>query len=218
MGGRVLGHKWDPVSDTFTFQPKVFLGKKGKSGAYTGPQLLPENLEASNSFTWSKAVVLSTVASIFDPSGIISAYTIKFKLFLREVCLVKDLGWDDPLPPDLMIRWRLLVEELVCSPAITVQRSARPPDAVGQPYLVIFSDGSSVAYAAVVYMIYQLIDLKFAARLLLSKARVAPLTGMTVPRTEMNGLVLGTKLGDLALSSMKERPSRVISVWTRSAL
>ena len=39
MGGSVLGHKWDPVSDTFTFQPKVFLGKKGKSGAYTGPTL-----------------------------------------------------------------------------------------------------------------------------------------------------------------------------------
>ena len=79
--------------------------------------------------------------------------------------------------------------------------------------MVIFSDGSSVAYAAVVYVVYKLVDLEsrvsFAARLLLSKARVAPLTGMTVPRTEMNGLVLGTKLGDLALSSMKERPSRV---------
>ena len=32
---------------------------------------------------------------------------------------------------------------------------------------------------------------------------------MTVPRTEMNSLVLGTKLGDLALSSMREPPSSV---------
>ena len=49
----------------------------------------------------------------------------------------------------------------------------------------------------------------FAAYLLLSKARVAPLSGMTVPRTEMNGLVLGTKLADLALSSMRELPTTV---------
>ena len=37
MGGSVLGHKWDPVQDTFTFSPKVFLGKKGKNGVYNGP-------------------------------------------------------------------------------------------------------------------------------------------------------------------------------------
>ena len=145
MGGSVLGHKWDPVLDTFTFRPKVFLGKTGKNGAYIGPQLLSENLELSEAFNWTKAVVLSTVASIFDPLGIISAYTIKFKLFLQEVCLHKDLGWDDHLPPDLMERWRLLVKELVCTPAIKVSRSARPPEAVGKPHLGIFSNGSLVA-------------------------------------------------------------------------
>ena len=77
---------------------------------------------------------------------------------------------------------------------------------MGKPHLVIFSDGSSVTYAAVVYVVYKLVQdisgpwssgleskVSFAARLLLSKARVAPLTGMTVPRTDMNGLVLGTK-------------------------
>ena len=222
MGGTVLGHKWDPTEDTFTFQPKVFLGKKGKNGTHSGPELHPENLAKSNSFPWTKALVLSTVASIFDPSGIISAYTIKFKLFLREVCLEQGLGWDEPLPPALMLKWRTLVKELVSSPAIIVHRCARPPGATGAPSLVIFTDGSSVAYAAVVYVVYKLhraspgpwsegydTQLTFAARLLLSKARVAPLAGMTIPRTEMNGLVLGTKLGDLALSSMRENPSRL---------
>ena len=37
VGGGVLGHKWDPVQDTFTFSPKVFLGKKGRNGVYNGP-------------------------------------------------------------------------------------------------------------------------------------------------------------------------------------
>ena len=70
---------------------------------------------------------------------------------------------------------------------------------------MVFSDSSSVAYAAVVYVIFKVpkdmaspwsSDLgckdSFDARLLLSKARVAPLNGMTVPRAEMNRLILGT--------------------------
>ena len=32
---------------------------------------------------------------------------------------------------------------------------------------------------------------------------------MTVPRTEMNGLVLGVKMGDVALCSMRDKPKTV---------
>ena len=92
MGGTVLGHKWSPMEDIFTFQPKVLMGKKARKGAYNGPQVLPENLDLNDSFKWTKAVVLSTVALIFDPSGLISTYVIKYKLFHREVCLNKSIG------------------------------------------------------------------------------------------------------------------------------
>ena len=88
MGDSVLGHKWNLVDDTFHL-PKVFLGNKGRNGAYNGPQLLLENLDLNKTFDWTKAVVLSTVVSILDPAGLISAYIIKFKLFLREICLKK---------------------------------------------------------------------------------------------------------------------------------
>ena len=70
MGGSVLGHKWSPTDDMFTFQPKVYIGKKGRNSAYNGPQLLSENLDLNDSFEWTIAVVLSTVAYIFDPSGL----------------------------------------------------------------------------------------------------------------------------------------------------
>ena len=50
---------------------------------------------------------------------------------------------------------------------------------------------------------------KFYSPLLLAKARVAPLNGITVPRTEMNGLVLAKKLLDLAMVSMSEPPTSV---------
>lgn len=220
MGGTVLGHQWDPVNDTISFKPKVFLGKKGKNGTHTGPELNPENLHLNDSFLWTKALILSTIHSLFDPSGIVAPLLLKYKLFFREVCLRKNLGWNDVLPPDLLNRWRKLVDELVTSPVIIVKRCARPDNAVGPPFLVIFTDGSSVAFGAVVYVVYRICQIKpgpwvealgqsntFSSALLLAKARVAPLAGITTPRSEMNGMVVGTKLTELALRSMPEMPS-----------
>ena len=48
-----------------------------------------------------------------------------------------------------------MAKELVVTPAIMINRSAWPPNAEGKPRLVVFSDGSSVAYAAVVYVIFR---------------------------------------------------------------
>ena len=50
MGGTVLGHKWSPTEDVFTFQPRVYMGKKTRNGVHTGPQLLPENLDQNDTF------------------------------------------------------------------------------------------------------------------------------------------------------------------------
>ena len=52
-------------------------------------------------------------------------------------------------------------------------------------------------------------DKSHKARLLLSKTKVASLNGMTVPRTEMKGLIIATKLMDLSLASMRDLPSSV---------
>ena len=116
-----------------------------------------------------------------------------------------------------MDKWRSLTKELVCTPPITIDRWAHPPNMLGRPKLAVSSDGTSVAYAAIIYMIFEVSQDEagpwssghgsketFDSRLLLAKARVAPLSGMTVPCTEMNGLVLATKLLDVALVSMNE--------------
>merc|ERR1712082_363504 len=112
IGGPVLCHKWSPMEDALTFQPRVYMGKKTRNSVHTGPQLLPENLDLNDMFEWTKAVVLLTVASIFNPSGLISAYVIKYKLLLRDVSLNKKIGWSDPLPSGLMDKWRYLTKEL----------------------------------------------------------------------------------------------------------
>ena len=49
---------------------------------------------------------------------------LKYKLFFREVCLEKKLGWNNTLPVTLMYRWRKLVEKLVKVPKIVLRRCA----------------------------------------------------------------------------------------------
>ena len=66
MGVSVLGRKWKPMTNMFTFLPKVFMDKKGRYGAYNCPQLVPENLVLNDTFQWTKAVVLSTMESLLS--------------------------------------------------------------------------------------------------------------------------------------------------------
>ena len=114
------------------------------------------------------------------------------------------------------------MEELVLSDAVVVSRGTRPPGAVGRPRLAVFSDGSLVAFGAVIYIIYKVAkptpgpwashlgnQITFSASLFLAKGRVAPLAGLTAPRSEMNSLICGSKLLDLALRSLPEKPEKV---------
>ena len=212
MGGAVLGHIWDPVEDLFSFQPRVYLGKKKKNGFHAGPELTQDNLIILSSFTWTRRTVLSTIAGIYDPAGLICPYVMKFKLFLREVCLAGEVEWDAPLPEKLQQRWVQLVTELVTSPPITVNRAVSKVGAVGPPDLVAYSDGSLSGHCAAVYYRQQTkVDVGKAwhSELLVAKSRVSPLAGVTAPRSEANGFLSAVRLTTTALRSLRRKPSRV---------
>ena len=80
---------------------KSIIGKENKKWCLHWSAVAFRNMDLNDSFEWTKAVVLLTVASIFDPSGLISTYIIKYKLFLRDVSLDKKTK-----------RWRSLTKEL----------------------------------------------------------------------------------------------------------
>ena len=64
------------MEDVFTFQPRVYMGKKTRNGVHTGPQLLSENLDQIDTFEWTKAVVLS----IFDFQPLWSHLGLRHKI------------------------------------------------------------------------------------------------------------------------------------------
>ena len=52
----------------------------------------------------TKRRVLSILAAIFDPLGIIGQVSIPVKLVFQEICTRK-IGWDESLPHDIAQNW-----------------------------------------------------------------------------------------------------------------
>uniref|UniRef100_A0ABD2XQC2 Reverse transcriptase domain-containing protein n=1 Tax=Trichogramma kaykai TaxID=54128 RepID=A0ABD2XQC2_9HYME len=88
---KIPGLYWDTHEDSLKF--KVML---------TPPQ---RNI--------SKRSILSEVAQIFDPLGIISPVTIKAKVLLQELWLHK-LKWDETVPESIRARWILMRQDFLC--------------------------------------------------------------------------------------------------------
>ena len=80
------------------------------------------------------------------PPELISAFTVKFKLFLRNICLQGATALDVHLDPALQDKWNIIATELVTSPVIKIKRLVKSLSATGPPRLVTLSDGSLVAF------------------------------------------------------------------------
>ena len=68
---------------------------------------------------------------------------------------------------------------------ITFQRSLKLKNVIGNPSLVIFSDGSEEAIGT--YLCWELESGSFTKKLIISKSRVTPLSKMTIVRSELCG-------------------------------
>lgn len=65
---------------------------------------------------------------------------------------------------------------------------------VGDPVLIIYSDGSTLAWGACAYVRWALKDGRFESKLLIAKNRIAPSKQLSIPRFELCGSVIVTRL------------------------
>ena len=79
---KTLGVTWDVEGDCFLFQ-------------YQG--VVPTR--------FTKRTVLSHMASVFDPRGQLTPFTIRAKLMFQELCMA-GIGWDDELPAKYLQAWK----------------------------------------------------------------------------------------------------------------
>ncbi|GBN65176.1 hypothetical protein AVEN_229620-1, partial [Araneus ventricosus] len=124
---KVLGLGWSPSLDVFRFT------------------VVPDQLEA----TYTKRGVLSQMARVFDPLGLLSPCVIFMKILLQQLWQGK-FSWDQPLPDELSSIWRTFQEELHLLKRVTFPRYVLKPNAVVEVHG--FCDASEKAYCAAIYI------------------------------------------------------------------
>ena len=129
----LLGLKWDPTSDTLTFNQRA---------------ITPSFLHLI-----TKREILRQSSKTFDPLGILSPVTIKAKLFLQELWQQR-VEWDEPLSPELVTTWVNIAKEIDNVTTTVLPRCPFSPQNTNpsSTLLHIFADASMKAYGAVAYL------------------------------------------------------------------
>ncbi|MCP4486607.1 MAG: hypothetical protein GY820_04700, partial [Gammaproteobacteria bacterium] len=180
---KVLGLIWDIKHDTL----KVSDPKALKSGLFT------ESV--------TKRQVLNTVASLFDPLGLLSPAILQGKLLLKSLWRRK-IGWDSQIPNDLHKEWQELLNSLQMASQFIFPRFIGMEGTGYTHSLVVFVDASAKAYAAVAYLRVENAAGESKTTLLFSKTRLAP-EGVSLPRLELMALVIGVRVAHFVKTQLK---------------
>ena len=118
--------------------------------------------------------VLSSIARIFDPLGLVSPVTINAKIFMQSLWLLQ-LDWDSPLPTADADYWKQFLEELPELNRVAVPRWLGVQQSPQLLEIHGCADASERAYAAVVYL--RVVNSEDVAdtHLITAKTKVAPL-------------------------------------------
>ena len=172
------------------------------------------SINLSEHYSTTKRGIVSDVSKTFDVLGWISPSVLSMKLLYQKLWLLKT-GWDEADLVDLHSKWR---EQL---PLLSQKQLPRCYFRLEAPCVTTelhgFSDASERAFGAVVYnrSTYQHHPPLIA--LVTSKTKVASLKPPTIPRLELCGAHMLSKLlvtvGD-ALSILREH----IYAWSDSSI
>ena len=79
--------------------------------------------------------------------------------------------------------------------------------------MICYFDGSDVAFAAVIYVRWEMADGSVVVNLMGSKAKVTPLERMSTPRSELNGAVLAARLAASTVNCLATAGDTPERVW-----
>ncbi|XP_059056265.1 uncharacterized protein LOC131850114 [Achroia grisella] len=191
---KILGLTWNRSSDEFEYVVQL-------------PQL---------KIPVTKRNVISDISRIFDPLGWLAPVVIRAKIFIQKLWL-SGINWDDELPTHLLNEWLLYRENLHKLTDIKFERwiNTHSDDLLQE--LHGFCDASNEAYAAVVYLRVVNRQGEIKVMLIASKTKVAPLKQISIPRLELCGAVLLTRLLIEVAEIMKLNKTNTYA-WTDSTI
>ena len=136
-----------------------------------------------------KRTILSDIAKIFDPLGLLGPIILFAKKIMQEIWKRK-IEWDEAVPSSVQYSWNEFCSQLNSIENITFDRQI-----ISFPAEIIelhgFCDASEIGYGACIYLRSKFANSnKFNISLVCSKSRVAPIKTRTLPRLELCGAKL----------------------------
>ena len=187
----LLGMVWESEPDLLAADCKpVFFGKvrRGKL-----PDLVTGDLKTALEPKFTKRTVLSKLASLYDPLGLLVPVTSRLRLDFSQICELKS-GWDEILPPDYLDVWVDNIKEIQDAKSIQFKRSFIPPTAAGTNFEVIIStDASQYTAACVAHARVPLVGGGYHVQLMCARTKIT--RNLTIPKAELRAMTMGASLG-----------------------
>ncbi|GFW88953.1 DUF5641 domain-containing protein [Trichonephila clavipes] len=142
------------------------------------------SLSPSTNHIFTKRHVLSQIARIFDPLGLLGPVISKAKFFMQQLWLLK-LEWHEKLHVPVAAEWASFVQSLPVLERLKIPRFVLSEN-LESIILYGFSDASEKGFGAVIYVSVIKNNGDRHSQLLCSKSRVAPLKTLTIPRFLLN--------------------------------
>lgn len=141
----------------------------------------------------TKRIVLSSIAKVYNPLGLLSPITTVLKILFQAICKDKNITWDDVLEDETAKSWKSALTNMKETSTVDLNRCYSPQidrKEIISVELHGFGDASEKAYGGVVYIRIRTGTL-VSCQLIASKSKVAPIGGETIPRLELlSGLAL----------------------------
>lgn len=192
---KTLGLSWNMKSDTLHYRFDI------------PPQ--PKQITKRN--------ILADIQRFFDPLGWISPAIVLAKILIQKLWLEK-LEWDDVVSETISNEWIKLRIGFDKLNDIHIDRWIKTNNEdLQKTTLHGFCDASEKAYCAVVYARVETKPGEIKTSIIASKTRVAPVKSITLPRLELCGALLLSKLLTQVCEAMLF-PKDKVYAWTDSSV
>ncbi|XP_052747991.1 uncharacterized protein LOC113519231 [Galleria mellonella] len=184
----ILGVKWNPFHDSFSFRTGLHM-----------PDIL------------TKRSLLSSVMKVYDPLGLLTPIIISGRILFQKLWR-EGIDWDTPVPNKYVSECTEWFTQLQSAASIKIPRwymfKSDPMDI----QLHIVADGGEQAYACVAYWRFNYNDGFVSTALIGSKA---PLKPLSIPRLELQAALIASRFAQTILRAHRLKPSATI-YWTDS--
>lgn len=167
---------------------------------------------------WTKRKVLSAIAKLFDPLGWLSPCIVKAKILMQDIWrLSSEITWDSELPKHINDQWISIFNEITVPVPIKIPRWLKLSNSQKSIEIHTFCDASNIAYAGCVYLRIVHNDDSVSCNLIAAKTKVAPVRATTIPRLELCGALLASKLTIRCIHSLSLSEFKVFA-WCDSKI